>query len=293
MKTITLLTSVRVGLALITLGAAASCTCTSRRQVLIAPATTADELTVDLGNAITMQFVRIPAGSFTMGSRTGGAAEQPAHTVTFAKPFYMSRYLVTQAQWRQIMNEDRGYYKGSTEPVNNLNWNMAQDLIARLNYAVPRLKFSLPTEAQYEYACRAGSTGEYCFGDDVRKLPEYGWFKANSGYRQQPVGQKKPNAWGLYDMHGDVYVWCQDVWQKTYDGAPIDGSARTDGQLDYRVIRGGAWCYDASYLRSARRSFIKPDPHGPLIGLRLVLMVAPPTYNFGPGYCARPITDRK
>ena len=198
MKRITLMAGVRVGLALITLGSLAGC-CTPNRCAPFALSVSGEEMSIDLGNGVDMTFVRIPAGSFIMGSSTTNRLdEKPLHRVTFAKPFYMSKYLVTVAQWEQIIGDGRSYSKGTNDPVNNVSWYDGQDLIGVLNHNLPRLKFSLPTEAQYEYACRASGAGEYCYGDDVSKLVDYGWYKVNSGRRLHPVGQKKPNAWGLY-----------------------------------------------------------------------------------------------
>lgn len=113
-------------------------------------------------------------------------------------------------------------------------------------------RFTLPSEAQWEYACRAGSTTRYCFGDDEKELGQYAWYRENSGPEPYPVGQKKANKWGLHDMHGNVWEWCLDTWHDNYEGAPTDSSAWTDGG-SYRVIRGGCWNHSAGNCRSAVR----------------------------------------
>jgi formylglycine-generating enzyme required for sulfatase activity len=118
--------------------------------------------------------------------------------------------------------------------------------------------YRLPTEAEWEYACRAGSTTRWFFGDDVSLLGEYAWYRANSRNTTHPVGGKKPNAWGLYDMLGNVWEWCQDVWHDDYQGAPQDGSAWLAGDGSVRVLRGGSWNFDARSARSAERN--RPDP---------------------------------
>ncbi|MFZ4556038.1 MAG: formylglycine-generating enzyme family protein, partial [Pseudanabaena sp.] len=114
----------------------------------------------------------------------------------------------------------------------------------------------LPTEAQWEYACRAGSTGKYCFGDDVSKLGNYAWYNENAGSKTHPVGEKLANSWGLHDMHGNVWEWCEDVWHQNHNGAPSDGSAwLTGGEQNRRALRGGSWGFRDIYCRSASRNW--------------------------------------
>ena len=145
-------------------------------------------------------------------------AEHPQHRVRITKPFYLGKYLVTQEQWEAVMGSNPSEFKGPKNPVEMVSWEDCQQFLGKLNAksSSGASKFQLPSEAQWEYACRAGSKTKYCFGDDESKLGEYAWYDANSGNTTHPVGGKKPNAWGLYDMHGNVCEWCQDWWGRDY-----------------------------------------------------------------------------
>ncbi|KOR30647.1 hypothetical protein TI04_04775, partial [Achromatium sp. WMS2] len=138
-------------------------------------------------------------------------------------------------------------------PVINVNWDDAQAYCQWLTQQTGQ-KYRLPTEAEWEYACRAGGKGEYCFGDNVAMLKDYAWYSENSGNQTHPVGEKLPNAWGLYDIHGNVWEWCQDRWHDNYHGAPTDGSAWESGDSSRRLLRGGSWSYRDGYCRAAFRS---------------------------------------
>jgi len=195
-----------------------------------------------------MHLVFIPAGRFMMGSNEDNR-ERPQHEVEIKNPFYMGKFPVTTEEYRRFRqdhsNQEMPDSKGS--PVVYISW---EDAKAFCGWAGLRL----PTEAEWEVACRAGSKGRYCFGDDVKKLGDYAWYSQNSNSKTHPVGQKKPNAWGLYDMHGNVWEWCEDVWHEGYKGAPTDGSAWTSGgDQDLRVLRGGSWYDDEDYCRSSFR----------------------------------------
>ena len=233
----------------------------------------ATDLTVDLGGGVLMEFVLIQPGAFQMGS-THRSDEQPIHTVTIAKPFYMGKYLVTQAQWLRIngpMNASN--FKGATNPVETVGCNECEWFMAKLKKQAPGRTYRLPTEAEWEYACRAGSTSDYYFGSDTNRLGEYAWYGANSNNKTHPVGEKKPNAWGLYDMHGNVWEWCADVYHATYAGAPTDGSAWTQGGTGQRVLRGGSWLADARYVRAAVRNGLDTDYRYMYYGFRVVAEV--------------------
>lgn len=237
---------------------------------------TKELITIELGGEVKMEFVRIPAGSFQMGSERN-PEEKPVHTVTIAKPFYFSKYLVTQEQWDQLMGGNRSSFKGLKNPVDSVSWNDCQNFVAKLKEIAPRQTFRLPTEAEWEYACRAGSDTEFNWGDSEAVLSEYAWDRSDSGLKTHPVGEKKPNAWGLYDMPGNVWEWCQDLWHLTYAGAPSDGSVwMQDGDTWYRVLRGGSWNNSASSLRAARRVRNLPGLRLDYYGFRVVLTEGTP-----------------
>ncbi|MBM3860215.1 MAG: formylglycine-generating enzyme family protein [Verrucomicrobia bacterium] len=229
-------------------------------------------LTVDLGGGVKMEFVAVRPGTFMMGS-TRSDNEKPVREVTIAKPFYMGKHEVTQEQWEQIMGDNPSYFKDPKNPVEQVNWEDCRDFLAKLNKKVPGRAFRFPTEAEWEYACRAGSTNDYCFGNSETVLREYAWYIGNETGRPHAVGQKKPNAWGLYDMHGNVWEWCQDFYHGTYEGAPTDGSAWIEGGTTNRVARGGSWYSSASYVRSAYRGRPALGYRGVVYGLRLVVPV--------------------
>ena len=213
------------------------------------------DLTLDLGGGVKMETVLIPADTFTMGSGRGPfESEKPAHKVTISRPFYMGKYAVTQEQWQAVMGADPSRFKGADRPVDGVSWKDAQDFCRAASAKVGKT-VRLPTEAEWEFACRAGSTTDYCFGDGEAALAEYAWYEGNSSGVTHPVGQKKPNAWGLYDMHGNVWEWCQDWCDQKYYATSLrvdpQGPARSN--LGAHVLRGGAWHVEASYCRSAGR----------------------------------------
>jgi formylglycine-generating enzyme required for sulfatase activity len=213
------------------------------------------ELAMEIGGGAKMEFVLIRAGSFMMGSEKSGD-EKPVHKVTFDKPFYMGKYKVTQAQWEAVMGSNPSAYKGARNPVENVSWEECQKFMAKLNEKVPGRQFSLPSEAQWEYACRAGSTGDYCYGDGDGRLNEFAWYSGHAGEKPHPVGEKKPNAWGLYDMHGNLWEFCAEFYHPNYKGAPSDGSAWTQGGTTFKVMRGGGFNNISEYLRSSRRHYL-------------------------------------
>ena len=170
------------------------------------------------------------------------------------KSYYMGKYQVTQNVWKAIMSSDTSYFKGNNLPVERVSWNDCQNFIEKLNNKEGTYKYRLPTENEWEHACRAGSKTKYCFGDDVRHLGKYAWYHDNSRNKTHVVGAKRPNKWGLHDMHGNVWEWCYDKYDDT-------GS---------RVIRGGSWNYAPNGCESASRLGRRPDSRYSLIGVRLV-----------------------
>jgi formylglycine-generating enzyme required for sulfatase activity len=205
-------------------------------------------LTVDLGGGVGIEFVLIRPGSFSMGSEKG---EEPVHTVTISKPFYLGKYEVTQEQWQALMGVNPSEFKGPKNPVESVSWEDCQAFVEKLNAKAGAGAFRLPTEAEWEYACRAGTSTEFCFGDAKAALGEYGWYKGNSESKTHPVGTRRPNAWGLYDMHGNVREWCQDGYGDYGADAATDPKGR-EGDTT-RVHRGGAWEDDSGDCRAASR----------------------------------------
>jgi formylglycine-generating enzyme required for sulfatase activity len=200
-----------------------------------------------------MQFARIPAGSFRMGSPVRDA-EQPIHTVNVAE-FWMGTTEVTQAQWQAVMGSNPSHFQaaGPEAPVEQVSWEDAQAFIRRLNALETDRRYRLPSEAEWEYACRAGTTSE-AYGP----VETVAWLAENAGGTTHPVGRKLPNAFGLYDMLGNVWEWCQDTWHANYDGAPTDGSAWQSLGSTQRVLRGGGWDLPAFFARVALRDTIAP-----------------------------------
>jgi formylglycine-generating enzyme required for sulfatase activity len=222
-------------------------------------------LSLDFGGGVTMELVLIAPGSFIMGFKDGNADEKPPHQVTISKPFFLGKYQVTQSQWLTLMGRDPSHFQGDPDrPVEQVSWEDCQMSCRKLSEKVRR-RICLPTEAEWEYACRAGTTTKYGFGDDNGRLGRYAWFNDNSGGKTHPVGRKEPNAWGLYDMHGNVCEWCAD-WYDRYPGstAQLDDFGRK-----YRVLRGGGWLYDPLNCRSANRDLTSPDDRYKYVGFRL------------------------
>src|SRR5262249_15628282 len=150
--------------------------------------------------------------------------------------FFIGKYQITQAQWQAVMGNAPSRFVGNDLPAEDISWGDAVEFCKRLSSKTGRA-YRLPTEAEWGFSCRANSTGRYCFGDDGGLLEQYAWYYGNSGNQTHPVGQKKANNFGLYDMHGNVWEWCEDVWHENYEGAPNDGSAWLEGGNDiYRVM---------------------------------------------------------
>jgi formylglycine-generating enzyme required for sulfatase activity len=159
---------------------------------------------------VKLHLVLIPAGEFLMGApdsqKSFFPSEKPQHRVRITRPFYMGKYAVTQEQWEVVMGNNPSEFKGPKNPVENVDLHECEAFVKRLNLLVGGTPFKLPTEAQWEYSCRAGSTTKFSFGNDGERLGDYAWYVKNSGRGTHPVGEKKPNAWGLYDMHGNASI---------------------------------------------------------------------------------------
>ena len=220
-------------------------------------------------NSVGMEFVKIPSGEFLMGSSDEDLDRQPVHKVTIKTPFLLGKYPVTQEQWIKVMGLNPSYFRGNDLPVEEVSWDDVQKFIQKLNQLEGTDEYRLPSEAEWEYACRAGTTTSYSFGAGEAKLEEYAWYSENSD-KTQSVGQKKPNSWGLYDMHGNVCEWCQDKYHDNYSGAPSDGSAWEEGRSSDRVDRGGSW---VNLARSCQSAYTGGDDHRDrrnFIGFRLL-----------------------
>lgn len=235
-------------------------------------------------NRLGMELVYVPPGEFRMGSEEGDWVELRVHRVTIRGGFFMGRCAVTQAQWRSLMGNNPSRFRGDGLPVEQVSWYDAQGFVERLNAENDGFVYRLPSEAEWEYACRAGTTGEYA-GD----LELMAWYEGNSGGRTHPVGEKQPNGFGLHDMHGNVYEWCADYWHDEYEGAPADGAAwlsipdaeNTFCGWGHRVLRGGSYGSKAgtrkygkqltatSPLRSAARHSAPPDSRYHAQGFRV------------------------
>jgi formylglycine-generating enzyme required for sulfatase activity len=188
----------------------------------------------------------------------------------------MGKFTVTQVQYDAVMRGNPSSFSGPDNPVESVSWIQATDFCAKLNEKLKAIlpdgmKLQLPTEAQWEYACRAGTKTRFYTGDDKGDLARAGWYSTNSDSKTHPVGQKTPNAFGLYDMHGNVFQWCQDAYRNGYEYLTSKDPFNAQGAN--RVLRGGSWIYDPRYCRSASRSDYSPDIHGNNTGFRVVLSV--------------------
>jgi formylglycine-generating enzyme required for sulfatase activity len=242
-----------------------------------APREPTKTLTLDLGDNVTMRLTLISAGTFTMGSsRTEKGfvrGEGPQREVTLTKPFYMATYEVTQAQYGAVVGKNPSVIKRADNPVENVS---KEDALVFCSTATQKtgMKVRLPTEAEWEYACKAGSQTRFGFGADEDSLGEYAWYQENSGGKPHPVGQTKPNDWGLYDMHGNIFEWCSDWYALDYYQADqnVDPQGPEEGfRFRQSVLRGGSYCDNAQQCRSAWRGTLAPSLRDGNIGFRVVV----------------------
>jgi formylglycine-generating enzyme required for sulfatase activity len=269
------------------------------------------ELTIDLppspsghgaagGDGMKLELVLIPAGRFRMGSPAEKAErsdDETQHRVMITRPFYIGKYEVTQEQWERVMGKNPSRFKGSKNPVAYVSWHDCQEFLRKLNETIPhpvatprtpplsrgereserREGFRLPTEAEWEWACRAGTRTRFCCGDGEADLAAHAWFAANAGSTTHPVGTRRPNAWGLHDMHGNVWEWCSD-WYGPYErklkglGWEADPPGPTTGSC--RVLRGGSWYSYPADCRSAVRDKNLPATWNGRGGFRVVVVPA-------------------
>ena len=244
----------------------------------------------NLGNGIELEMVLIPGGSFQMGANEN-IEEQPVHKVTI-QPFFMSKYPITQEQWTAVANLDKvnidlklnpSKFIGKNLPVERVNWFDIKEFCARLSQQTNR-QYRLPSEAEWEYACRAGSTTPFYFGETM--TTDVANYNGNYIYADEPKGEYRekttpvdnfpPNAFGLCDMHGNIWEWCEDPWHSNYEGAPTDGSIwqendSVDNNCD-RLLRGGSWYQQAKDCRCACRNHIEPDSKWNIFGFRIVVI---------------------
>jgi formylglycine-generating enzyme required for sulfatase activity len=245
--------------------------------------------TPSFGQTNVAGMVWIPPGQFVMGSPNDEVGrdqdEGPETKVKITQGFWMGKCEVTQAEYKAVMGSNPSIFTGDTNrPVEKVSWQEAMDYCARLTQraqAAGQLPegwlYRLPTEAEWEYACRAGASTRFCYGDDTHytQLGEYAWFMDNSDAETHPVGKKRPNAWGLHDMHGNVWEWCLSRWESSLPGGSItDLVVRAEGGL--RVARGGSWLYDGRACRSANRDEYSPSNRCSDVGFRVVLAPAGP-----------------
>ncbi|MBI9016557.1 MAG: SUMF1/EgtB/PvdO family nonheme iron enzyme [Phycisphaerae bacterium] len=204
-------------------------------------------------NSIGMKLIWISPGSFLMGSDAGKNDQKPAHKVEITKGFWMGQFEVTQDQYQQITGKVPSYFIGINKPVEQVTYQDAVEFCQKLSIK-EGLKYQLPTEAQWEYACRAGNEGMYCFGSDSSMLSQYGWYYVNNIRKTQTVGQKKPNSWNLYDMHGNVWEWCSDMYQDYYyQQSPTQDPIGPSNGYSH-VLRGGSWRSTAEQCTSSWRN---------------------------------------
>jgi len=218
-----------------------------------------------------MKFKPLTAGTFTMG---GGLT---AHQVTLTKRFEMGVMEITQEQYEKVMGTKPSRFEVVAQnPVDSVNWDDAVEFCRKLS-ELPEEKaaghvYRLPTEAEWEYACRAGTTTKWSCGDDKSKLGDYAWYNSNSDKKTHPVGLKKPNAWGLYDMHGNVFEWCQDYYGEQSSDAVTDPTGPKTGSK--RLLRGGSWDLTSRYCLSSHRFQLEPTDRYDFVGFRVVRVPA-------------------
>lgn len=226
-------------------------------------------------NAQGLEFVKVPKGCFQMGQdpalAAAGVSDHGAeHRVCLTRDYFLGKTEVTQSQWSALMEQNPSKFQGPDLPVEEVSWTQVQTFIQRLNQRENGEHYRLPTEAEWEYAARAGTASRYSFGDHADQARQYAWFVDNSGEHTHPVGKLQPNPWGLHDMHGNVFEWVQDWFDRDYyRTSPADDPRGPDSGKE-RVIRGGSWNAGPALLKSSSRFGVAPDLKGGGLGFRLV-----------------------
>ena len=230
-------------------------------------------------NSIGMTFVRIPKGTFMMGSppdEPGRSLGEHQHEVTLSRDFHLGVCAVTQAEYAKVIGVNPSFFLVSPDhPVDNVTHSDAQRfcrmLSRRRDEQSARRRYRLPTEAEWEYACRAGSKTAFSFGDDSSQLGMYAWYDQNSNLTTHAVGCKRPNKFGLYDMHGNVWEWCSDWYSGKYDASSLGTDPQGPESGTVRVLRGGSWDSELAFARCANRLGCDPDDTSDVVGFRVVL----------------------
>jgi len=244
---------------------------------------------LDLGDGVTLKVVLIPRGVFRLGSNDSAEelkriytepnhydCERPLHEVGITTPFYIGVTPVTQAEYVAVMGKNPSHFTGffgkrrDNQPADNMSWNDATEYCKKVSLKAAG-GTRLPTEAEWEYGCRAGATSRFSFGDSEGDLGDYAWYDRNSDGKTHPVGTKKPNGWGLYDMHGNVWEWCQDWYDENYYGESPKEDPKGPAAGQFRVMRGGSWCDPPWRVRCSYSGGFAPERGSSAVGFRVVV----------------------
>ena len=244
----------------------------AQQPVVQTPVTNSDNISIPVKNGISIDMVRVEAGTFIMGAtpemKNPYHWEKPTHQVTLTNDYYIGKYEVTQALWQTVMDNNPSYFKGDNLPVENVSWDDCQEFISKLNRLTGKT-FRLPTEAEWEYAARGGKKSRGYQYSGSNNISDVAWYGANSGNKTHAVGSKQANELGIYDMSGNVWEWCHDLYDKYSSSSQTNPTGATSGSD--RVGRGGMWIYAAGVCRSSYRDCDAPDNRDYYLGLRLVL----------------------
>ena len=244
----------------------------AQQSVAQTPVTKSDNITIPVKDGISIDMVRVGAGTFTMGAtpemENSEYNEKPTHQVTLTKDYYIGKYEVSQALWKAVMGKNPSYFKGDNLPVEEVSWDDCQEFISKLNRITDK-KFRLPTEAEWEYAARGGKRSRGYQYSGSSNLSNVAWCRDNSGSKTHAVGTKQGNELGIYDMSGNVFEWCQDWFSSYSSSSQVNPTGANSGS--YRVSRGGCWFNTAGDCRSSFRGNCASDYRCDLLGLRLVL----------------------